>query len=60
MVLIYGRNETNIQILEIYSDKNMHLIGVEPTHMPPEGTALSTELQVHDLIIIHQFFIDCK
>ena len=34
----------------------MHLIGVEPTHMPPEGTALSTELQVHDFIIIQQVF----
>ncbi len=25
----------------------MHLTGVEPAHMPPEGTALSTELQMH-------------
>lgn len=46
--------------METYGYKNMHLIGVEPTHMPPEGTALSTELQVHDFIIIHQFFWYCK
>ena len=38
----------------------MRLIGIEPTLSAPEADALSTELQVHDLIIIHQFFIDCK
>lgn len=42
--------------MEIDVYKNMHLIGVEPTHMPPEGTALSTELQVHDFISIHHIF----
>lgn len=25
----------------------MHLSGIEPPHMAPEATALSTELQVH-------------
>ena len=27
--------------------RKMHLTGVEPAHMPPEGTALSIELQMH-------------
>ena len=27
--------------------KNTRLGGVEPPHMPPEGIALSTELQTH-------------
>lgn len=33
--------------------QKMHLTGVEPAHMPPEGTALSIELQMHRSKYIH-------
>ena len=32
---------------DLHGKKKMHLTGVEPAHMPPEGTALSIELQMH-------------
>ncbi len=29
----------------------MHQIGIEPTHLAPEASALSTELLVHQLVL---------
>jgi hypothetical protein len=34
--------------------QNMRLIGIEPTHAAPEAAALSTELQTHHSVIVHE------
>ena len=41
---MYQKKELQKQLL---FNKQKRLSGVEPPHMPPEGIALSTELQTH-------------